>query len=210
MNTKNSDHWEVPYLPIDCEDIGQTYQAIIRINSQSGKGGVAYVLDRSFGIQMPKKMHPEFGEVVTRMADDESSELNSLQVKEAFEKEYLQSIRPLELNSYDLTHAKEDLHKVSIAAQVSFNGIEKEIFGKGNGPIAAFVDAINNAGWKQFRLLDYTQHAITRGSSADAVSFIQIERETDQKTFWGASVDSSVEVGGLHALVSAFNRSQIA
>lgn len=198
--------WQVPYLPIDCQDIGRTYQAIIRINSQSGKGGVAYVMQRSFGIDLPKKMHPEFGEVVTRLADSNSTELNSLQIRQAFESEYLQRTQPLELLNYSLTRTSGDFHQLAISANVRWHGVEHTIEGTGNGPIAAFVSAVGNAGWKQFRLADYTQHALTQGSSADAVSFIQVERSTDGQLFWGASIDSNVELGGLRALVSAVNR----
>ena len=199
--------WAVPYLPIDCEDIGRTYQAIIRINSQSGKGGVAYVLQRSYGIEMPKAMHPEFGNVVTAMADEESAELNSMQIWEAFQKEYLQRRSPLELIDYDIDHKPHDAHKVHMTANIRHNGLERVLNGRGNGPIAAFVNALDEAGLKDFNLNNYAQHAITRGSAADAVSFVEIVLESGQKV-WGASIDSNVENGGLLALVSAFNRSR--
>ena len=203
-----SEKWEVPYLPIDCKDIGRTYQAIIRINSQSGKGGVAYVLERSYGIEMPKRMHPEFGTVVTALADDQSAELNSMQIYEAFVAEYLNRKDPLELIDYDIDHKPEDVHKVHMEAKVRVSGQEKVINGRGNGPIAAFVSALEEAGLKDFRLQNYSQHAISRGSAANAVSFVEIERVGDNHSFWGASIDSNVENGGLLALVSAYNRSQ--
>lgn len=203
-----SDRWQVPYLPIDCEDIGRTYQAIIRINSQSGKGGVAYVLERSFGIEMPKRMHPEFGSVVTALADDQSTELTSIQIWQAFEKEYLQRKEPLQLKDYDIDHKPEDVHKVHMQANIVLNGQQQVIDGRGNGPIAAFVNALESAGLKDFNLLSYSQHAISRGSAADAVSFVEIQPTGSKTSFWGASIDSNVENGGLSALVSAYNRSQ--
>ena len=202
-----SDRWQVPYLPIDCEDIGRTYQAIIRINSQSGKGGVAYVLDRSFGIELPKRMHPEFGLVVTALADDQSAELNSLQIFQAFEKEYLNRTEPLCLLDYDIDHKPDDVHKVHIEAKVVFEGQERVLNGRGNGPIAAFVNALEEGGLKHFNLQHYSQHSISRGSAANAVSFVEIQRTADKAAFWGASIDSNVENGGLMALVSAVNRS---
>ncbi|MEX0331727.1 MAG: 2-isopropylmalate synthase [Puniceicoccaceae bacterium] len=204
----NSMNWQVPYLPIDCQDIGRTYQAIIRINSQSGKGGVAYVLERSYGIEMPKRMHPEFGTVVTALADDQSAELNSLQIYEAFEQEYLNRKEPLELLDYDIDHKPDDVHRVHMEAKVIVNGKEQILNGRGNGPIAAFVSALDEAGLKDFHLQNYSQHAIARGSAADAVSFVEIQRVSDNRSFWGASIDSNVENGGLMALVSAYNRSQ--
>jgi len=200
--------WEVPYLPIDCKDIGRTYQAIIRINSQSGKGGVAYILERSFGIEMPKLMHPEFGMVATAAADAASAELSTAQIREIFQKEYIDRTDPLRLTYYDLQHDPDDFHKIAIAADVVYKGEKLKITGKGNGPIAAFVNALARAGWKDFRLLDYSQKSINKGSAADAVSFVQIQRESDKATFWGASIDTNIEVGGLKAIVSAFNRSR--
>jgi 2-isopropylmalate synthase len=199
--------WHVPYLPIDCEDIGRTYQAIIRINSQSGKGGVAYVLERSHGIEMPKKMHPEFGNVVTAIADAEAAELNSMQIWKSFQSEYLDRSHPVELVDYTVEHRPSDLHHIHVAATIRVNGTPASISGSGNGPIAAFVDALDRAELKSFRLLHYSQHAISKGSNANAASFIQIFSELTQSEFWGASIDSNVEAGGIRALISALNRS---
>jgi 2-isopropylmalate synthase len=207
IKLQKNDLWQVPYLPIDCEDIGRTYQAIIRINSQSGKGGVAYVLENSYGIEMPKLMHPEFGIVATTVADSTSSELSSKEILGIFETEYLKNESPLKLVDYDLKREPGDLHKISISAEVSFEDKMVTIRGNGNGPIAAFVSAIGNAGWKNFRLLDYVQKAINQGSRAQAITFIQIQREKDKKIFWGASIDANSELGSLKAVVSAFNRS---
>lgn len=202
------DLWQVPYLSIDCDDIGRTYQAIIRINSQSGKGGVAYVLDRSFGIEMPKAMQPEFGQAATRVADDTSAELTSLQVREIFQKEYLDRTAPLNLVDYEVHHDPKQHHKVGITATVTVDGEERTLTGRGNGPIAAFVNAFDNGGLKDYKLTDYAQKAINQGSAAEAVSFIQVERQSDGERFWGASIDTNVELGGLKALVSAYNRSR--
>jgi 2-isopropylmalate synthase len=205
-----SDWWQVPYLPIDPVDLGRSYQAIIRINSQSGKGGVAYILEHSYGIEMPKTMHPEFGLVATRLADEGSTELSSLQIREAFQKEYLDRSTPLELRDYSVTHAPGDRRSVHVTAEVVFEGTPQTIQGQGNGPIAAFVDALRVAGWKDFHLLDYSQKAVNTGSAAEAVSFVQIKRERDEKRFWGASLDANVEYGSLLAVVSAFNRARAA
>ncbi len=206
MEHQEDDRWQVPYLPIDCNDIGRTYQAIIRINSQSGKGGVAYILEHAFGIAMPKAMYPEFGNVATRIADDTSAELTSIQIREAFEKEYLNLTSPIQLVDYEIHHNPNEQHKVGVAASIVVNGGQKKIEGRGNGPIAAFVNALENGGLKDFKLTDYAQKAITKGSSAEAVSFIQIQLESEGRTFWGASIDTNIELGGLNALVSAYNR----
>lgn len=205
--TPPDDLWEVPYLPIDPADIGRSYQAIIRINSQSGKGGVAYILEREYGIEMPKLMHPEFGTLATGLADERGEELNSTQIKGAFQESYLDLKHPLEVIDYELTHTSST-SPIEIKAIVNWEGEKHEIRGSGIGPIAAFIDALKTAGWKDFKLLDYSQKAVTKGSTAEAVSFVQIERFSDQRTFWGASLEANVESGSLLAIVSALNRSR--
>ncbi|MCD8482816.1 MAG: 2-isopropylmalate synthase [Verrucomicrobia bacterium] len=202
--------WEVPYLPIDPEDIGRTYKAIIRINSQSGKGGVAYVLEQEYGYEMPKKMHPEFGAIVNRIADETGKELSSEEILQAFLREYVERTAPLELLDYDaVPSGKGDHHHIRCAASVKLEGTEHAINGQGNGPIAAFVNALENAGWKNFKLMDYRQHAVSAGSAAEAIAYILVERISDQKQFWGASIDANIEQAGLKALVSAFNRASL-
>lgn len=198
--------WEVPYLPIDPEDIGRTYKAIIRINSQSGKGGVAYVLEREFGFEAPKKMHPELGNVIGRLADSVGRELSADEIFAAFRTEYLDRREPLVLQSYDVTAPKEDHHHVTCRAEVTFAGKRLELEGTGNGPIAAFTAALRTGELKDFTVLDFRQHAISRGSAADAAAYLLIERQADQRTFWGVGVDTNIELAGLKALVSAYNR----
>ncbi len=202
------DHWQVPYLPIDPEDIGRTYKAIIRINSQSGKGGVAYVLEREYGYEMPRKMHPEFGEVVTRLADQRSEELTADEIHQCFVREYLKRDHPMVLKSYHLDAPEDEHHHVRCTARIQLDGSELSIQGEGNGPIAALVDGLRAAELKDFRVLDFRQHAIGDGSAAEAIAYIEIERLRDNKHFWGAAIHSNIELAGLNALVSAFNRSR--
>lgn len=196
--------WQVPYLLIDPEDIGRDYEAIIRINSQSGKGGVAYILSREFGLDLPKEMHPEVGLVVNDAADRDSRELKSGEIYEIFQKEYVNLTTPLELLSIereDFSHANE----VGIDAKVKFKGKTSKISGRGNGPISAFVDALEKEHCKNFTLLDYRQHSIGSGSKTNAAAYIQVKHE-DGDIFYGCGIDPSIEVAGLRALVSAFNR----
>ncbi len=206
MQEKKDGRWEVPYLPIDPADIGRAYQAIIRINSQSGKGGVAYVLDREFGFDLPKKMRPEFGEVVNRIADEDGIELTPQAVRDIFGREYLKRESPLRIAGHEIGMKPDDPHKVTWKGDVIYRGEPRSIEGHGNGPIAAFIDALKAQGWKDFRLLDFRQHAITQGSAADAAAYVLIERAADARPFWGAGVDSNIEMAGLKAVLSAFNR----
>ncbi|MBN1698257.1 MAG: 2-isopropylmalate synthase [Spirochaetales bacterium] len=205
-NKDKDSKWEVPYLPIDPQDIGRTYQAIIRINSQSGKGGVAYIMSRDFGIELPKAMHPEIGAAVNRLADESGRELSPQEIYGVFKKEYLMREKPLRLVTLHTIENGAAEHGVSCHAEVEYNGEVCEIKGRGNGPIDAFVHAMQQLGIEKFSLTDFHEHAISRGSEAEAVAFVQIERPKGS-AFWGAGVDTNISYAGLKALLSAYNRS---
>ncbi len=200
------DHWEVPYLPIDPQDIGRNYEAIIRINSQSGKGGVAYVLHAEFGLDLPKLMHPEIGAAVNTAADKLARELTPAEIKSLFDQMYLGANRPLQLEDYDVHADPASKHQFNLVGRVQWLGMAREIHGSGNGPINAFVQALGSQGWKNFRVLDYRSHAIGVGSATDSAAYVLIERESDRAKFWGCGIDTNIEQAGLLALVSAFNR----
>ena len=196
--------WEVPYLAIDPEDIGRDYEAIIRINSQSGKGGVAYILERDFGLDLPKAMHPEVGMVVNDTADQGSRELSPQEVHEVFIQEYVNLKAPMELLSIE----REDYcqsGEVKVDAEILMNGKSTRATGTGNGPISAFVDALEQEGYKDFQLLDYRQHSIGGGSKTKAAAYIQIKNDDGSVSF-GCGINANIELAGLRALVSAFNR----
>lgn len=207
-DTSDTTRWEVPYLLIDPEDIGRDYEAIIRINSQSGKGGVAYILDRDYGLDLPKAMHPEVGTVVNNAADTGSRELLPNEVHDVFQREYVNVKEPLEIVSIN----REDFSKtgeVKVEAAIRYKGEASEITGIGNGPISAFVDALEQKGWKNFTLIDYRQHSIGSGSKTQAAAYIQIKQEDGMPAF-GCGIDGSIELAGLKALVSAINRAYLA
>ena len=196
--------WEVPYLAIDPEDIGRDYEAIIRINSQSGKGGVAYILERDFGLDLPKAMHPEVGMVVNDTADQGSRELSPQDVHKVFIQEYVNLKAPMELLSIE----REDFSQsgeVKVDADIRINGKSTRATGTGNGPISAFVDALEQGGYKDFQLLDYRQHSIGGGSKTKAAAYIQIKNDDGSVSF-GCGINANIELAGLRALVSAFNR----
>ena len=201
---EQSELFQVPYLLIDPQDIGRTYEAIIRINSQSGKGGVAYVLSRDFGLDLPKPMHPEVGNVVNDAADKDSRELSPDEVYEVFKEQYVNLSAPLEIIAIE----REDFSKfgeVRVEADIKMSGEEMKITGQGNGPISAFVDSLEKKGWKNFTLLDYRQHSIGSGSKTEAAAYIQIQHD-DGNIYYGCGIDPNIELAGLRALVSAFNR----
>lgn len=197
--------WEVPYLPIDPHDIGRTYEAIVRINSQSGKGGVAYVMSRDFGLEMPKAMHPEMGTIINRIADSLGRELSPREIYDSFVQEYLNAKRPIELVSTSFTARNGGGHDVACKARVRHEGREMDISGTGNGPIDSFAHAMETAGWKDFQLTDFHEHAVGTGTGTEAIAYIQIELR-DGRRFYGAGVDTNINLAGIKALVSAYDR----
>jgi 2-isopropylmalate synthase len=196
--------WGVPYLTIDPQDIGRSYEAIIRINSQSGKGGVAYVLDREHGFDLPKTMHPQVGKRIYDLADQHGRELSIDEIREAFFEEFVNISNPLDVIDYELIHQTGERGQVQCKATIMIYGEKKAIQGFGNGPINAFVHALEGAGLKDFKVTDYRSHAVRGGSDASAAAYVQVQHE-DGRLLWGAGVDPSIEMAGLKALVTAWN-----
>jgi 2-isopropylmalate synthase len=199
--------WEVPYLPIDPKDIGRTYEAIIRINSQSGKGGVAYVLETELGLDMPKAMHAEFGKVIKALADANGNELSSAQLYEAFEQEYLHQDGPYALEQFSaeqMSNPSGD-DAVECRARLRIDGVLREVMASGNGPIDAFVRALNQGDLASFKILSYSQHSLSQGSDAQAMAYMQIQIATG-KSFFGAAIETNSELAAVQAIVSALNR----
>ena len=195
--------WGVPYLTIDPQDIGRSYEALIRINSQSGKGGVAYVLDREHGFELPKSMHPIVGKYVYDLADKEGRELNGDEIRDAFFDHFVNVTEPLAVTEYELIHGT-GAGQVRCKAVISISGNLHQIHGDGNGPINSFVHALDTVGMKDFKVTDYRSHAVQGGSDASAAAYVQVQHE-DGRLVWGTGVDSSIEMAGLKALVTGWN-----
>ncbi len=206
MDLRQGEHqsWEVPYLTIDPADIGRTYEAIIRINSQSGKGGVAYVLDREYGFDLPKAMQPQVGARIYSLADKLGRELSNEEIRQAFLDEFVNVESKLGLLDYEIDHQDVDPGHVRCRAKIQQDGQPLEATGVGNGPINSFVNALEGLGLKDFKLSDYRSHAICHGSDADSAAYILLEKE-GHAGIWGCGVDPSIELAGVKALVSAWN-----
>lgn len=200
--------WEVPYLPIDPEDIGRSYKAIIRINSQSGKGGVAYILSREYGIDMPKSMQPEFGEIINEISDNLGRELKPEEINNAFNEEYLKLDKPLKLIDFNCIIDKER-NENSCKAVINYNGESIEIKGNGTGPIDAFVHAMKTSGWNDFQVMDFHEQALGSGSETDAISYILIKDNNNNNDSWGAGIDTNISLAGIKSLINAYNRLKI-
>ena len=199
--------WEVPYLPIDPKDVGRTYEAVIRVNSQSGKGGVAYIMKTDHGINMPRAMQPEFSAIVQNITDSEGGEVNSKNMWDVFATTYLDLDSPLELAHYRIDAAEEEGQDTRVAATVAYEGASREVAGTGNGPIAAFANALEQVGI-DFEVQDYSQRARTAGDDADAVCYIHAD--VDGTSAWGVGIAGSTTRASLEAIVSAVNRSTAA
>lgn len=197
--------WGIPYLTVDPQDIGRSYEAIIRINSQSGKGGIAYILDREHGIDLPKTMHPQVGTKIYSIADDLGRELSPNEIKTAFDKHFVNLSAPLELVDFEIDVKPSGRGDLAIKAEISINGNPQTVQGTGNGPINAFVQALDHAGLKYFTLTDYRSHAVRGGSDSDSIAYVQLQCENSKSLVWGAGVDPSIGIAGLRALVSAYN-----
>jgi 2-isopropylmalate synthase len=201
---KSGRPWDVIYIPIDPADLGRTYKAIIRINSQSGKGGVAYILETEFGYQLPKLMHKEIGKIVNDLADREGKELAPAEILAAFEREYLeQPAAPVSLQAFRTTERGE---RVSCEAALTVRGKPVALTGQGNGPIDAFMRGLATTG--QVPACDvqsYNEHSLGGGAEARAVSYIQL-KFADGRSLYGAGVDTNIEVASIRAIISALNR----
>jgi 2-isopropylmalate synthase len=200
---KPDEPWDVLYIPIDPADIGRSYKAIIRINSQSGKGGVAYVLENEFGFQLPKLMHKEIGKLINDRADAKGTELTSVEINDIFRREYLeQPAPPVTLQDFKTT---ERDRTVKCEASIAFAGTTHPLAGAGNGPIDAFVRALGTTGLPKFDVMSYSEHSLGQGAEARAVSYIQIKTDRGLSLF-GAGIDTNIELASIKAIVSAINR----
>jgi 2-isopropylmalate synthase len=196
------DHWDVPYLTIDPRDIGREYREVIRVNSQSGKGGVAYLLESEFGIELPKDLQREFGPLANDEVDRLGREVTGAELREMFFREYIERTAPWELIHF---HADGVDGVFSCRASARRDGADVKLTGEGNGPIAAFVHALHQGGAPKFEIADFKQHALSAGTEASAIAYIQIKLP-DGRRKWGAGVDTNIELASIKAVLSALNR----
>lgn len=195
--------WQVPYLPIDPKDVGRTYEAVIRVNSQSGKGGVAYIMKADHGLALPRRLQIEFSQAIQKITDGEGGEVSPKEMWDVFAEEYLAPIRPLERIRQKVTASEVDGGTDTIEAVVKVDGVEREIVGAGNGPLAAFVDALGAIGF-DVSVLDYSEHALSAGEEAQAAAYV--EASVGGNTVWGVGIAPSITTASLRAVVSAVNR----
>jgi len=196
--------WDVPYLTVDPADLGRHYREVIRVNSQSGKGGMAYLLESEFGIVLPKEMQREFGPLANDEVDKLGREVTGSELRDIFWREYIEPATPVELVRFETEGRDGTVHCKAVLRE---NGETRQVEGQGNGPIAAFVKALAAAGMQGLEVANYHEHALAFGAEASAIAYIQIKL-ADGRKCWGAAVDTSIELASIKALLSAVNRSR--
>jgi len=209
MRNSNLEIWEVPYLPIDPQDVGRSYEAVIRINSQSGKGGVAYLLEKDHGLSMPRRLQIEFSQVIQKVADDSGKEISPSDVWEKFQSTYLNDSGAYEFIEHNInSHANKDgtqSDEIKIGLKVNSQLISIE--GMGNGPIDAMIDALKNHFSMDIKISDYHQHAISSGSDAKAVAYSELL--LNGQSVWGVGIHQNTVIAGLQSVISGLNRLSI-
>jgi 2-isopropylmalate synthase len=207
LKKRNDDFFEVPYLPIDPKDLGRTYEAVIRVNSQSGKGGVAYLLKEDHGLDLPRPLQIEFSRVVQEVTDRTGKEMTSAAIWDLFQQTYL-GRDGIALVDYQMLPEPRPGER-RLAATVTVDGAERKIEGVGNGPIAAFVDALRRDCGVALTFLDYSEHAVAGGADARAAAYVKVRGEDDE-TLHGVGIDENIVTASLKAVASAANRVRIA
>lgn len=209
MQNSGTENWEVPYLPINPADLHREYEPVIRINSQSGKGGAAFVLQHAVGYNLPKEMHPEFGNIVKAAADEYGDELSSEQIVELFQKEYIGFSGKYQLLRHRFTELNEADGSVHsrFEGAIAVCGEEKNVVGVGNGPIDAFFQALSGVGIDGYGFVNYHEHAISRGSDAQGICYIELKKP-DSSHIFGVGIHSNVNVAALKGIICAINRAE--
>ena len=201
----DADRFEVPYLPIDPKHVGRSYEAVIRVNSQSGKGGVSYIMKYEYGLDLPRRLQIEFSRVVQAITDGTGREILPEDIWKTFSETYLASSRPLTYvghrDHYDSTKSEE----YELTAVVRVDGEERELLGQGNGPLSAFQHALEQGIGVEASLVDYQEHAVGSGVDTTAAAYVELVMP-DNTTVWGVGLDPNIATASMKALVSALNR----
>ena len=201
IKKSNDPKWEVPYLPIDPADLGRNYEAVVRINSQSGKGGVAFLLEKDHGVSLPRRLQISLSQRIQKLADDTGKEISSSQIWDIFEKKYLQPVNNYSYIKHS-SSSKDDLHKLELT--MNMNNEETKIQGSGNGPIDSFVNGLSEKIGVEIKVADYHQTAISSGSDAKAAAYIELEK--DGKTFWGVGIHPNTTRASFDAIIVGLSK----
>ncbi|QKG71462.1 2-isopropylmalate synthase [Erythrobacter mangrovi] len=204
QETQNSPTWRVPYLPIDPADLGRSYEAVIRVNSQSGKGGFAWVLEQDKGLKLPKRMQADFSPHVQRMADELGRELNASDIWDAFRHAYYVKMEPRRFRLVDYEESRASDGTRLFAGTIEVDGKEQSVSGRGNGLISSVMTTLRDAFGVELEVVDYNEHALGAGTSANAAAYLEC-RTPEGKTVWGCGIDEDIATASVRAVLSAAN-----
>jgi len=199
---RQGDLWEVPYLPVDPADVGRSYDAVVRVNSQSGKGGIAYLLEREHGLSLPRRLQIEFSQIIQAVTDATGKEMTAEEIFAVFRGEYLESAAPYQYVGHHLSEDVARLHEVEVRADLLVAGVARCIKGTGNGPIDAFVNSLDG----EIRIIDYHEHSVGCGANATAVAYVEI-RMGNEPGLYGVGMDTNIVTASIKAILSGINRS---
>jgi len=202
MEGSNSGLWEVPYLPVDPHDVGRSYEAVIRVNSQSGKGGVAFVLERDFGLSLPRWLQVELAQEVQKHSEKQGGEVDSDTINRIFRDRFVVDSNPVALTGYQLDRSGG---RDAITVHITDRGVKRSLQGSGEGALSAFVDALTRNNQRRIAVVDYNEHAIGEGTNAEAVTYVQLN--IDGQRVSGVAIDRDVVSASMKAVLSAWNRS---
>ena len=205
ISQSNNPYWEVPYLPIDPSDLGRTYEAVVRINSQSGKGGIAYILEKDHGVSLPRRLQISLSTKIQKVADETGKELLSHEIWDIFDKNFIQGPNKAELISFELNTSDDENDSIKVEAKLNQNKLE--FSGSGNGPIDAMIQGINEKMGLNLSVTDYHQHSLGTGSDAKAVAYIEVS--DGNKTRWGVGIDENTIRASLRAIMIGFDKISI-
>ena len=207
MRESNDPKWRVPYLPIDPEDVGRNYEAVIRINSQSGKGGVAYIIEKDHGLSLPRRLQIDFSGIIQKIADETGKELEADLIWDNFNRTYIEVNGKYEYLNHEIVSKIDENNKQidEINLNLRINGKDANLHGKGNGPIDSFIDALSSEFKFNLKVSDYQQNAISSGSDASAAAYIELYIK--DRTFWGVGINSNTVVASFQAIINGINRS---
>ena len=207
MRESNDPKWRVPYLPIDPEDVGRNYEAVIRINSQSGKGGVAYIIEKDHGLSLPRRLQIDFSGIIQKIADETGKELEADLIWDNFNRTYIEVNGKYEYLNHEIVSKIDESNKQidEINLNLRINGKDANLHGKGNGPIDSFIDALSSEFKFNLKVSDYQQNAISSGSDASAAAYIELYIK--DRTFWGVGINSNTVVASFQAIINGINRS---
>lgn len=201
---QDDEFWEMPYLPLDPKDLGRNYDAVIRVNSQSGKGGIAYLLESNYGVVLPRRLQIELSQVVQVLTDTSGSEVRAQDIWQLFEQTYIQVKQPYHYVSYQPKHINESIEQITLTVQ--HNGEPQQLVGNGNGPISAVLNAFSHSYEQQLEVVSYEERSLGQGANAKAIAVIELVDKARNVSTFGVGIHDNITTASVQAIIACVNR----